>query len=90
MKDNKKIFTTFFREKPAMILIELFSSPNETYASSLAKNVDCTYSHVVKVLKEMETFGLISFEKTGRLKVLKLTEKGKKIASLMSEMRKAL
>ena len=80
MVKNKKIFDVFMREKPAMMLVNLLNSTPEMYASNLAKSVDCTYSHVVKILQEMEDSGLITFEKTGRLKILKLTKKGKEIA----------
>ena len=51
---NKEIFNVFFREKPAMMLVELRNAKTEVYASSLAKQIDCTYSHVVKILQEME------------------------------------
>ena len=81
MARNKKIFNTFFREKPAMMLITLLNKNNDIYASSLAKVVDCTYSHVVKILQEMQKADLISFEKQGRLKVLPLTKKGTEIAT---------
>lgn len=74
MKDN--IFNIFFREKPALMLIGLKRTKNAMYASSLAKQIDCTYSHVVKILQEMEKASLINFEKRGRLKLLTLTKKG--------------
>lgn len=80
MVKNKKIFDVFLREKPAMMLVTLLNSNAEVYASTLAKSVDCTYSHVVKVLQEMEDAGLVTFEKTGRLKYLKLTKKGEETA----------
>ena len=80
MAKNKKIFDVFIREKPALMLITLLNSTNEVYASTLAKSVDCTYSHVVKILQEMEDAGLVTFEKTGRLKYLKLTKKGEDVA----------
>ena len=40
-----------------MMLVELKNAKSEIYASSLAKSVDCTYSHVVKILQEMEKAG---------------------------------
>ncbi len=61
-------------------MVTLLNSSNDIYASSLAKVVDCTYSHVVKILQEMQKAGLILFEKQGRLKILKLTKKGEDIA----------
>lgn len=84
---NKEIFNVFFREKPAMMLIELLNSKNEVYASSLAKNIDCTYSHVVKILQQMEKSGLVDFNKQGRLKLLSLTKKGEEVASSIDKVR---
>jgi len=78
--DEKQIFGVFFREKPTMMLLGLKNAKSEVYASSLAKSIDCTYSHVVKILQEMEKSGLINFEKQGRLKLLTLTKKGSEVA----------
>lgn len=84
MPDNKpttkEIFNVFFREKPAMMLVGLKNAKQGVYASSLAKSVDCTYSHVVKILQEMQKAGLINFEKQGRLKLLTLTKSGNDVA----------
>lgn len=77
---KEKIFNIFFREKPALMLIGLKQAKNAMYASSLAKQIDCTYSHVVKILQEMEKANLINFEKRGRLKLLTLTKKGSEMA----------
>ena len=73
-----------------MMLVNLLNSQTEVYASTLAKAVDCTYSHVVKILQEMEDAGLVSFEKTGRLKYLKLTKKGEEIAKHIDAINNAL
>ena len=88
--NNKGIFNVFFREKPAMMLVGLFNAKGEIYASSLAKSIDCTYSHVVKILQEMEKAGLINFEKQGRLKLLTLTKKGHEVAESIERMRQVL
>lgn len=80
MIKNKNIFDVFFREKPALMLITLKNHDTEIYASVLAKQIDCTYSHVVKILQEMEKSELVSFKKQGRLKLLELTKKGREIA----------
>ena len=77
---DKVIFDVFFREKPAMMLVELKNASSHVYASVLAKQIDCTYSHVVKILQEMQKADLINFKKEGRLKLLELTKKGKDIA----------
>jgi len=87
---NKKIFNVLFREKPAMMLVELMNAKGELYASSLAKKIDCTYSHVVKVLQEMERSGLINFDKQGRLKLLTLTKAGNDVAENIEKIRSML
>lgn len=73
---NDEVFKIFFHEKPAKMLIELKNAKGVIYASTLAKRVDCTYSHVVKILQQMEKHGLVNFGKQGRLKLLTLTKKG--------------
>ena len=85
--NNDAIFNVFFREKPAMMLVNLKNAKDEIYASSLAKQIDCTYSHVVKILQEMEKAGLINFEKQGRLKLLSLTKKGTEVAEHIDNVR---
>ena len=79
MADNE-VFNVFFREKPAMMLVTLRNAKGNIYASSLAKSIDCTYSHVVKILQEMQKAGLVNFEKQGRLKLLTLTKSGSQVA----------
>ena len=90
MENGKEIFNVFFREKPAMMLVGLRNSKSGVYASSLAKSIDCTYSHVVKILQEMERAGLINFEKQGRLKLLTLTKKGSDVAEHLDTIRTIL
>jgi DNA-binding MarR family transcriptional regulator len=87
---NEKIFNVIFREKPAMMLITLKNAKSTIYASSLAKQIDCTYSHVVKILQELETAGLMKFEKQGRLKLLALTKKGEEVANHITKARSLL
>ena len=87
---NKEIFNVLFREKPAMMLVEIKNAKGEIYASSIAKLVDCTYSHVVKILQEMQKAGLVNFEKQGRLKLLTLTKTGQEVADKIDGIRVAL
>jgi|TARA_B100001964_G_C13909049_1_gene455039 DNA-binding MarR family transcriptional regulator len=87
---NDKVFNVFFREKPAMMLVNLKNTKDAMYASSLAKEIDCTYSHVVKILQQMEKAGLVNFEKQGRLKLLTLTKKGTEVAENIDGIRIAL
>lgn len=87
---KKDIFDVFFRKKPAMMLVALRVSSKNKYGSVLAKEVDCTYSHAVKILQEMEKSKLVAFEKQGRIKTIKLTENGNKIAEHIEKVRSML
>ncbi|MDD5331211.1 MAG: winged helix DNA-binding protein [Candidatus Nanoarchaeia archaeon] len=87
MARKKDIFEVFFRRKPAMILVALMRSNKNRYGSVLAKEVDCTYSHAVKILQEMQRANLVNFEKKGRIKVINLTENGTKVAEHIEKIR---
>ena len=78
---QRKSFDVLVREKPSMMLIYLNISPKQNiYASSLTKSTGCTYTYVNKILKKMEEDGLITSQRRGRKKFLKLTSKGTEIA----------
>jgi predicted transcriptional regulator len=85
MNDN---FDIFFRRKPAMMLVSLKKNTRMRYGSILAKEVDCTYSHAVKILQTLEELGLVDFEKKGRIKVIKLTKKGIEVAEAIENIQK--
>lgn len=87
MKDN---FDIFFRRKPALMLVALKKMTRARYGSILAKEVDCTYSHAVKILQNLERLGLVLFEKQGRTKLIKLTKKGQEIADNIENIKSRL
>ena len=75
------------KDEPA--LLAQMNSKNR-YGSILAKEVDCTYSHAVKILQEMEKADLVNFEKSGRIKIIKLTDNGNKIAESIERIKNLL
>lgn len=87
IKDN---FDVFFRRKPALMLVALKRLTKARYGSVLAKEVDCTYSHAVKILQMLEKLGLVVFEKKGRMKLIKLTKKGQEIADNIENIKRIL
>lgn len=78
MAKEKLASRLFLRSKPVKLLISLRNGPK--YATILSKEVDCTYSHTVKLLDQFKTFGLVDFEKKGRIKIIKLTDDGEDLA----------
>jgi predicted transcriptional regulator len=87
MEDNLDIF---FRRKPAMMLVSLKRNSRMRYGSILAKEVDCTYSHAVKILQTLEALKLVLFEKKGRIKIIKLTKRGKEVADAIEGIQKLI
>lgn len=71
----------FFRIKPVKMLIALKAGPK--YATIIAKETDCTYSHTVKILELFKEYNLVDFEKKGRIKIVKLTEFGDDVSKGM-------
>lgn len=74
----------FLRQKPIKMLISLKSGPK--YATILSKEVDCTYSHTVKLLDQFKDYGLVNFEKKGRIKIVSLTEDGEALAQAIEQV----
>ncbi len=79
----------FFREKPVMALISLTDEKREWYASSLAKEIDCTFPHIIKILNHFNQLGFVYFKSKGRKKLVFLTSKGRQIAFGFAELVKA-
>ncbi|MBS3090004.1 winged helix DNA-binding protein [Candidatus Pacearchaeota archaeon] len=89
-KTDHETLDIFFRRKPALMLVALKRMTRARYGSILAKEVDCTYSHAVKILQSLEQLGLVVFEKKGRTKLIKLTKKGQEIAENIENIRRLL
>ena len=86
-KDN---FDVFFRRKPALMLVALKKLTRARYGSILAKEVDCTYSHAVKILQMLEKLDLVTFEKKGRIKLIKLTKRGEEVATSIENIKRII
>ena len=72
------------------MIIALKKISRVRYGSLLAKEVDCTYSHAVKILQILEKLGLVLFEKKGRIKLIKLTKRGEDIADNIESIRRLI
>lgn len=72
-------FNYFIRKKPVLTLMELYKGRYD-YGSRLAKAIDCTYSHMVKMIRLLIDLGLVNNYRDGRILRIQLTEKGKNLA----------
>ncbi len=88
---HDKMRDLFLQEMPAKVLIllkkrSLNKGVRDSYASQISKDVDCTYSHTVKLLNEMNKLGLVNFERKGRLKLVVLTTRGFDLANRLDTL----
>ena len=87
MKSNQ-LEDMFLHSKPVNILVSMRNG--KKYASILSKEVDCTYSHTVRILQQMNKFGLVNFDKKGRIKLVELTSFGEEVAQTLDQLKKNL
>ena|SRR5271154_5405475 len=72
------------KQKQTKILLVLKDSTQDWYISTLAKATGTTYVHTCNFLSECERLGIVQSEKHGKLKIVVLTEKGTRLADLIS------
>lgn len=56
------------------------------YESQVAKDLNITYSHIVKIMSMLKVDSLITFRLDGRTKYISLTVKGKLLAELVDKV----
>jgi predicted transcriptional regulator len=78
------------RQKQSRILLALRDPSQNWYISSLAKACDTTYVHACNFLAVCESMGITESEKHGKLKVIKLTDKGLRLADLIASINSIL
>ena len=71
-----------YREKPVNALFVL-ANGGELFPSIVSKKAGIYYGYAIKLLKKMEAYGLVTFEKKDRRNILNITEKGKQLADKM-------
>ncbi len=74
------------KDKQARIILSLKSKEQEWYLSSLAKATGTTYVHACKFINACDSKGLTESERHGRIKTIKLTDRGSQLAELVSEI----
>ena len=81
---EKMLPKLFLRVKPVKMLASLRGGPK--YATILSKEVDCTYSHTVKLLDMFKDYGLVEFDKKGRIKMVRLTDVGSDLCGAVENL----
>jgi predicted transcriptional regulator len=81
------MFPLFARPKPCRIMMLLRDSENPLHLSRLAKNSDTTYVYVTKLVTHLQKEGIVSVEPKGKKRMVKLTEKGMKVANAIHDLK---
>ena len=71
------------KTKQTAILLALRDTTQNWYISSLAKATNTTYVHACNFLVVCERLGITSSDKHGKLKLIKLTDKGIRLADMI-------
>lgn len=82
-----KIEDLFKVSRIATYMIVLIRNGKRKIISSLSKEANTTYSHGVRIVKELKEAGLVTIEPNGRSKYVELTPKGIKIANHLQEIK---
>jgi predicted transcriptional regulator len=83
----------FLHEKTVEIILKILEAEeNEkcAYPLSISKEVGSPYSYISKVLSEFEENALVETEFKGRIRVVRFTEEGKKIAEMLRRLKDEL
>jgi predicted transcriptional regulator len=78
------------REKQARIILALRDGNQAWSISNLAKAASTTYVHACNFVIDCERAGIVASEKHGKIKEIKLTEKGLQIADSLSSIYNAV
>jgi predicted transcriptional regulator len=88
LDDSKNsIAKLFLHDKPFLLLKVINDSKSPVYAAMISKKIDCSYAYIVRLIKVMNKIGITYFEGSNHKKIINLTQKGKKIFKLMSEIK---
>ncbi len=75
--------------KATEILIYIYEN-NNTIGNKISRKLDITYSHMFRIVNELEKIKLIESTKSGRSRYFKTTSKGAAIAINLIEIERLL
>ena len=71
-------------------MILLRDNETQWHLSKIAKNSDTTYVYVTGLIRKLEKAGFLTIEPKGKKRIVKLTEKGIKVANTINELENVL
>jgi len=84
------MFKVFARPKPCRILSLLRDAESTWHLSKIAKSSDTTYVYVTQLMSHLAKNGLVTIEAKGKKRVVRLTERGMRVAKAIEELKNTL
>jgi predicted transcriptional regulator len=84
------MFRVFARPKPCRIMTLRRDGETSWHLSKLAKGSDTTYVYVTKLISTLQKSGFVTIEARGKKRIVKLTDKGMKVAQAVEELKNTL
>ncbi|MEM3227666.1 MAG: hypothetical protein QXR58_00920 [Candidatus Micrarchaeaceae archaeon] len=79
-----------FKDKQVGILLTLRDSTRDWSLAELARSTGTTYAHACNFIMACERTGIAVSEKHGKIKIIRLSEKGKRVADSLFEVKSIL
>jgi len=84
---QRLLFEIILHPKPSKLLTLLLQD-KQWYTAALARESGQSYVYATELIKSFEKAGIVSVSSPGRRKLMKLTEKGEKIAHSITDILK--
>jgi predicted transcriptional regulator len=86
IKKKKRKTYLLLKEAPTIILTTLLKEGDEVYLSKLIRDSRLAYSNAYYTIKTLEKLKFLEIKTLDNYKVVRLTEKGKKLVTLIEEI----
>ncbi len=80
----------FMKEKQVAALTVLKDQNTSWHLSKIARQTGTTYVYITKLMSILEKKGLVTLETKGKRRLVKLTERGLKLANLLEDAKTQL
>lgn len=86
IKKKKRKTYILFKEAPIQILTTLLKEGDEVYLSKLIRDSKLAYSNAYYTIRTLEKLKFIEIRNLDNYKIVKLTERGKRLITLVEEI----
>ena len=80
------LLNALLRKKPVALFLAISNESSDSYCHKLSIKVHCTHSHALGLLAKMREAGLLTIERRGKIKRVRLTTKGIRLSEELKEV----